>query len=92
MDLLEKINIRLQLTDFINFNVGPHRFLTEELNQQLYHEFIQHLIITGVLITPEEIAQTNIFAEATLNRYQQNQIQFGLDFQNHQENFDRKAN
>jgi len=71
MNLLKKINIRLQLTEFINFNVGSHRFLTEELKQQLYHEFIHHLITT------------NIFAEATLNAYQRNQIQFGLDFQEH---------
>jgi hypothetical protein len=64
MDLLKKINICLQLTDFINFNVGSHRFLTEELKQQLYHDFIHHLITTGVLITSEEIARTNIFVEA----------------------------
>ena len=90
MNLLKKINIRLQLTDFINFNVGSQRFLTDELKQQLYHEFIHHLITTGVLITPEEIALTNIFAEATLNVYQRNQIQFGLDFQEHMAHIDRR--
>ena len=90
MNLLKKINIRLQLTDFINFNVGSHRFLTDELKQQLYHEFIHHLITTGVLTTPEEIALTNTFAEATLNVYQRNQIQFGLDFQEHPTNIDRR--
>jgi hypothetical protein len=45
---------------------------------------------TGVLITPEEIALTNIFAEATLNAYQRNQIQFGLDFQEHPAHIDRR--
>ena len=33
---------------------------------------------------------TNIFAEATLNVYQRNQIQFGLDFQEHPEHIDRR--
>jgi hypothetical protein len=90
MNLLKKINIRLQLTDFINFNVVSHRFLTDELKQQLYHEFMHHLITTGVLTTPEEIALTNIFDEVTLNTYQQNQIQFGLDFQEHPAQINRR--
>ena len=74
----------------VQTNVWSHRFLTDELKQQLYHEFIHHLITTGVLITPEEFALTNIFAEATLNVYQRNQIQFGLDFQEHPAQIDRR--